>query len=74
MMQFSSNACTHFLMDKIGTDVINASLKTLEINHDTITYLTPLTLMPGYLADKPNVAIAELEMMDQQSYEKLSQR
>jgi len=30
--------------------------------------------MPGYLADKPNVAIAELEMMDQQSYEKLSQR
>lgn len=57
MMQFSSNACTDFLINKIGVDTINDSLELLQMDsHDQITYLTPPVLMPGYLSDKKKVA------------------
>lgn len=37
MMQFSSNACTDYLISKIGVDIINQSLQNLQINnHDKI--------------------------------------
>lgn len=72
MMQFSSNACTDYLINKIGIDVINQSIKALKLNHDKISYLTPPILIPGYLSDKRNIAINKLEVMDKQSYQELS--
>ncbi|MEZ0484703.1 serine hydrolase [Fibrella aquatica] len=37
MIQFSSNANTEYLMDRLGLDAINANLKTLNLpNHDPI--------------------------------------
>lgn len=74
MMQFSSNACTDYLISKIGLDNINKSLETLQMNnHDKITYLTPLVLMPGYLSDKKKIAAGKLSTMTSQSYQKLSE-
>jgi len=73
MMQFSSNACTDYLINEIGVDVINQSIEALKLNHDKITYLTPPILIPGYLSDKRSVAINKLEQMDKQSYQELSQ-
>src|SRR5699024_7816079 len=72
MMQFSSNACTDYLINKIGVDVINQSIEALDLNHDKIFYLTPPVLIPGYLSDKINSSITRLESMDKQTYRKLS--
>ncbi|MBO0948525.1 serine hydrolase [Fibrella forsythiae] len=37
MIQFSSNANTEYLLDKLGTDTVNASLKMLHLpNHDPL--------------------------------------
>ncbi|WP_375448000.1 serine hydrolase [uncultured Fibrella sp.] len=37
MIQFSSNANTEYLLDRLGIDAVNANLKTLNLpNHDTI--------------------------------------
>lgn len=69
MMQFSCNACTDFLIDKIGPDIINDSIKALQLNHDKISYLTPPILIPGYLSDKRSLAMEKLESMNQQSYQ-----
>lgn len=74
MMQFSCNACTDFLIDKIGPDVINESIEALQLNHDKISYLTPPILIPGYLSDKRNLAMDKLESMDKQSYQQLSRK
>jgi len=73
MMQFSSNACTDYLINEVGVDVINQSIEALKLNHDRITYLTPPILIPGYLSNKRSVAINKLEEMDKQSYQELSQ-
>lgn len=73
MMQFSSNACTDYLINEVGVDVINQSIEALKLNHDKITYLTPPILIPGYLSDKRSVAINKLEQMDKQFYQELSQ-
>ncbi|SHH99146.1 serine hydrolase [Virgibacillus chiguensis] len=74
MMQFSSNACTDYLMNRIGLDVINESLRDLQINtHDKITYLTPSVLMPGYLSDKKKIATTKMETMRSASYQSLSE-
>lgn len=72
MMQFSSNACTDFLLNKIGIDVINESIEALQLNHDKITYLTPPVLMPGYLSDKRKLAFNMIDAMDEQFYQELS--
>lgn len=73
MMQYSSNACTDFLISRIGIEVINNSIKNLQLNdHDKITYLTPSVLIPGYLADKPSTAIDKIKTMDLDSYQELS--
>lgn len=72
MMHFSSNACTDFLIDKLGADAINKSIEELNLNHDKISYLTPPILIPGYLSDKRNIAINKLAAMDKQSYQELS--
>lgn len=72
MMQFSCNTCTDFLIDKIGPDIINDSIKALQLNHDKISYLTPPILIPGYLSDKRSLAMEKLESMNQQSYQELS--
>lgn len=72
MMQFSSNACTDFLINIIGLDVINESIEALQLNHDKITYLTPPVLMPGYLSDKRKLSINKIDTMSEQSYQKLS--
>src|SRR5699024_12016943 len=34
MMQFSSNACTDYLINEVGVDVINQSIEALKLNHD----------------------------------------
>lgn len=72
MMQFSSNACTDFLINKIGIDTINDSIETLQLHHDKISYLTPPILMPGYLSDKRKIALNKIGTMDDQSYKELS--
>lgn len=72
MMQFSSNVCTDFLLEKIGIDIINKRLQELQMNHDPITYLTPSTLLPGYLANRPKEAVRQLNSIDELTYEKLS--
>lgn len=72
MMQYSSNACTDFLINKIGLDIINDSLEELQLNHDKITYLTPPILMPGYLSKKQKIAKNILTKMNEQSYQNLS--
>lgn len=72
MMQFSSNACTDYLINEVGIDIINQSIEALKLNHDKITYLTPPILIPGYLSDRQSVAINKLEQMDKQSYQELS--
>lgn len=74
MMHFSSNACTDYLMSKIGLDVINESLKTLQTNkHDRITYLTPSVLIPVYLSDKKKIAADKIKSMSLSSYQELSE-
>src|SRR5699024_2434915 len=72
MMQFSSNACTDFLMHKIGIDTINKTVETLQLNHDSITYLTPPVLMPGYFSDRKKEAVKKINEMNEQSYQQLS--
>ena len=73
MMQFSSNACTDFLINKIGIDTINNSLDSLQLDsHDQITYLTPPILMPRYLSDKKKIARQQLESMAIHKYQELS--
>lgn len=72
MMQFSSNACTDFLIEKIGTNVINKSIEELQLDHDKISYFTPTILIPGYLADNRKIAIDKLNVMAQRSYQELS--
>lgn len=73
MMQFSSNACTDYLISRIGLNVINESLRTLHMNsHDKITYLTPSVLIPGYLADKKKIAADKIKKMTLESYQELS--
>src|SRR5699024_12224603 len=67
MMQFSSNACTDYLINEVGVDVINQSIEALKLNHDRITYLTPPILIPGYLSNKRSVAINKLEGIDRKS-------
>src|SRR5699024_4055410 len=73
MMQFSSNACTDYLINEVRVDVIHQSIEALKLNHDRITYLTPPILIPGYLSNKRSIAINKLEEMDKQSYQELSQ-
>lgn len=72
MMQFSSNACTDFLIDKIGVDIINECIDSLQLNHDKLSYFTPTILIPRYLADNRSVAMDKLKVMDQKSYRGLS--
>lgn len=74
MMQFSSNACTDYLISRIGLGTINDSLRDLQIHtHDKITYLTPSVLMPGYLSDKKKIAASKIETMKPFSYQSLSE-
>lgn len=72
MMQYSSNACTDFLIHKIGVDVVNESIEVLQLNHDKITYLTSPIIMPGYLSDKRKLALNKLDAMSSQSYHELA--
>jgi D-alanyl-D-alanine carboxypeptidase len=72
MMQFSSNACTDFLIERIGANEINKSIAELQLDHDKIAYFTPTILIPGYLADNRNQAKDKLDVMDQASYQELS--
>lgn len=73
MMQFSSNACTDFLISKIGIDVINDSIEDLQLyNHDKITYLTPSVLIPSYLSGKKKLVANKISLMNLHDYQNLS--
>ncbi|ASK63896.1 hypothetical protein CFK37_17890 [Virgibacillus phasianinus] len=75
MMQFSSNACTDYLIGKIGIERINVSLNELRVdNHDKITFLTPSVLIPGYLSDKKKIAAEKIKSLNLYSYQKLSEK
>lgn len=72
MMHFSSNACTDFLIDKIGVDIINKGFENLELgHHDPIYPLTAGMLLPAYLADSKREAIRKISELSHSTYVKL---
>ncbi|ENH96364.1 D-alanyl-D-alanine carboxypeptidase [Gracilibacillus halophilus YIM-C55.5] len=73
MMKFSSNACTDFLINRIGLDKINNSIEILQMHkHSKLNYLTPTLLIPGYLSNKRKIAWEKLNSMNNDVYHKIS--
>lgn len=72
MMHHSSNACTDFLIDRIGVNVINHYIQQLNLEHDPISFLTPSVLLPAYLSESKRDAIKKIKEMSHDRYQNLS--
>lgn len=72
MMQFSSNACTDFLIDKIGLNNINKGMSKLDIiDHDDIFPLTPNILTPSFVLSSKRTSLKKIKTMSDADYRKL---
>lgn len=61
MIQYSSNANTDFLMEKLGLDAINQKIKNWALNdHDDLYPFSSAILMPTYLKDTLRVSMKQV--------------
>lgn len=73
MMQFSSNACTDFLIDKIGINNINKGKSKLDlIDHDDIFPLTPNILTPSFVLTSKRASLKKIKTMSDDDYQMLT--
>lgn len=72
MMHYSSNACTDFLIDKIGVNVINHYIQQLNVDHDPINFITPSMLLPAYISDSITESTRIIKDMPLDRYQDLT--
>ncbi|MDR4271772.1 serine hydrolase [Bacillus pumilus] len=61
MMQVSSNACTDYLIERLGLDKINDRMKQADLTeHGEVMPLTPKLLWPAYISDHERDAFKQM--------------
>lgn len=72
MMQFSSNACTDYLIDRLGLEKINDQMKQAGlIEHDELMPLTPMILWSAYVSDHEQDALKQMSGVSHEQYKSL---
>lgn len=72
MMQFSSNACTDYLIDRLGLEKINDQMKQAGlIEHDELMPLTPMILWSAYVSDHEQGALKQMSGVSHEQYKSL---
>ncbi|MGG0029982.1 serine hydrolase [Bacillus safensis subsp. osmophilus] len=72
MMQFSSNACTDFLIDRLGLEKINDQMKQAGLTeHDELMPLTPMILWSAYVSDHEQDALKQMSGVSHEQYKSL---
>ncbi|WP_144680481.1 serine hydrolase [Bacillus altitudinis] len=72
MMQFSSNACTDYLIDLLGLEKINNQMKQAGLTeHDELMPLTPMVLWPAYVSDHEQDALKQISDVTDEQYKSL---
>lgn len=72
MMQFSSNACTDYLIDLLGLEKINNQMKQAGLTeHDELMPLTPMVLWPAYVSDHEQDALKKISDVTDEQYKSL---
>lgn len=69
MMQVSSNACTDYLIDRLGLEKINDRMKQAGLTeHDELMPLTPNLLWSAYVADHRRDAMKQMSGVSDEQY------
>ncbi|WP_169057669.1 serine hydrolase [Bacillus pumilus] len=72
MMQFSSNACTDYLIDLLDLERINDQMKQAGLTeHDELMPLTPKLLWPAYVSDHERDAFKQMSDVTDKQYKSL---
>lgn len=72
MMQFSSNACTDYLIDRLGLEKINDQMKQAGLTeHDELMPLTPMILWSAYVSDRRRDAFKKMSGVSEEQYKSL---
>ncbi|MEH7803428.1 MULTISPECIES: serine hydrolase [Bacillus] len=72
MMQVSSNACTDYLIDRLGLDKINDRMKQAGLTeHDELMPLTPKLLWPAYVSNHRRDALKKMSGVTDEQYKSL---
>ncbi|MEH7733831.1 serine hydrolase [Bacillus pumilus] len=72
MMQVSSNACTDYLIDRLGLDKINDRMKQAGLTeHDELMPLTPKLLWPSYVSNHRRDALKKMSGVTDEQYKSL---
>ncbi|MFP7370247.1 serine hydrolase [Bacillus safensis] len=72
MMQFSSNACTDYLIDLLDLEKINNRMKQAGLTeHDELMPLTPKLLWPAYVSDHEQDALKQMSGVSHEQYKSL---
>ncbi|MBQ4818177.1 serine hydrolase [Bacillus pumilus] len=72
MMQFSSNACTDYLIDRLGLEKIKDQMKQAGLTeHDELIPLTPMLLWSAYVSDRRQDAYKKMSGVSEEQYKSL---
>ncbi|WP_262378585.1 class A beta-lactamase-related serine hydrolase [Bacillus pumilus] len=72
MMQVSSNACTDYLIDRLGLEKINDQMKQAGLSeHDELMPVTPKLLWSSYVADHRRDALKQMSGVSHEQYKSL---
>ncbi|MCY7680357.1 class A beta-lactamase-related serine hydrolase [Bacillus pumilus] len=72
MMQFSSNACTDYLIDLLDLERINDQMKQAGLTeHDELMPLTPMLLWSAYVSDRRRDAYKKMSGVSEEQYKSL---
>ncbi|XYU17767.1 serine hydrolase [Bacillus pumilus] len=72
MMQVSSNACTDYLIDRLGLEKVNDQIKQAGLTeHDELMPLTPKLLWPAYVSDHERDALKQMSGVTDEQYKSL---
>ncbi|MFK4009053.1 MULTISPECIES: class A beta-lactamase-related serine hydrolase [Bacillus] len=72
MMQFSSNACTDYLIDRLGLEKINDQMKQAGLTeHGELIPLTPMILWSAYVSNRRRDAFKKMSGVSEEQYKSL---
>ncbi|MFS0656567.1 serine hydrolase [Bacillus sp. 179-C3.3 HS] len=72
MIQVSSNACTDYLIDRLGLEEINDRLEQAGLTkHDELVPLTPKLLWSSYISDHRRDALKQMSRVSDEQYQSL---
>ncbi|MDQ0815555.1 D-alanyl-D-alanine carboxypeptidase [Bacillus pumilus] len=72
MMQVSSNACTDYLIDRLGLEKINDRMKQAGLTeHDELMPVTPKLLWSSYVSDHRRDALKQMSGVTDEQYKSL---